>query len=123
MISKCTQKNATSPNQNVTNQIIVRYFDDILTGTTSASDDFILTSAKWFTANYNEVVEVLKIVKEDYEKFLEKSEELRKDNMKNFSLEKTTEDLRNILDSLVINQVEKPTKTKLVLPELKKVEK
>ena len=89
----------------------------------SASDDFILTSAKWFTANYNEVVEVLKIVKEDYEKFLEKSEELRKDNMKNFSLEKTTEDLRNILDSLVINQVEKPTKTKLVLPELKKVEK
>ena len=88
----------------------------------SASDDFILKNAKWFTSNYNEVVEVLKIVKEDYETFLERSEELRIENSKNFSLETTTTKLKEILESVSINNV-KPTKTNLVLPELKKIEK
>ena len=88
----------------------------------SASDDFILKNAKWFTSNYNEVVEVLKIVKEDYETFLERSEELRIENSKNFSLEITTIKLKEILESVSINNV-KPTKTNLVLPELKKIEK
>jgi glycosyltransferase involved in cell wall biosynthesis len=88
----------------------------------SASDDFILKNAKWFTSNYNEVVEVLKIVKEDYETFLERSEELRIENSKNFSLETTTIKLKEILESVSINNV-KPTKTNLVLPELKKIEK
>ena len=87
----------------------------------SASDDFILKNAKWFTSNYNEVVEVLKIVKEDYETFLERSEELRIENSKNFSLETTTIKLKEILESVSINNV-KPTKTNLVLPELKKIE-
>jgi len=89
----------------------------------SASDDFIMKSSKWFTANYNEVVEVLKVVKEEYDDFLERSEELREDNMKSFSLEKTTEDLKMIFEGLSIKEEIKPTKTKLVLPELKKVEK
>lgn len=88
----------------------------------SASDDFILKDSKWFTANYNEVVEVLKIVKNDYEKFLEKSEELRKENSVNFSLESTTQKMKEIMDSISITTT-KPTKTKLVLPELTKIEK
>ena len=88
----------------------------------SASDDFILKDSKWFTANYNEVVEVLKIVKNDYEKFLNKSEELRKENIVNFSLESTTQKMKEIMDSISITTT-KPTKTKLVLPELTKIEK
>jgi glycosyltransferase involved in cell wall biosynthesis len=88
----------------------------------SAADDFILKDSKWFTANYNEVVEVLRIVKNDYDKFLDKSEELRLDNMNNFSLESTTQKMKEIMDSVGVTTI-KPTKTKLVLPELTKIEK
>ena len=88
----------------------------------SAMDDFIIKGSKWFTANYNEVIEVLKIVHNDYDKFLEKSEDLRLDNIKNFSLESTTEKFKEILDSIKITN-KQPTKTKLVLPELTKIEK
>lgn len=88
----------------------------------SAADDFILKDSKWFTANYNEVVEVLRIVKNDYDKFLDKSEELRLDNMTNFSLESTTQKMKEIMDSISVTTI-KPTKTKLVLPELTKIEK
>jgi glycosyltransferase involved in cell wall biosynthesis len=88
----------------------------------SAADDFILKDSKWFTANYNEVVEVLRIVKNDYDKFLDKSEELRLDNVNNFSLESTTQKMKEIMDSVGVTTI-KPTKTKLVLPELKKIEK
>lgn len=88
----------------------------------SASDDFVIKNSKWFTANYNEVVEVLKIVRKDYDEFLKKSEDLRKENMENFSLESTTKKLGEILDNIKIT-ITKPTKTKLVLPELSKIEK
>lgn len=86
----------------------------------SASDDFILKESKWFTANYSEAVEVLKIVYEKYDDFRGKSEELRKMNKKNFSLESTTSKFKKILEPLI---VAKPTKTNLVLPELTKIEK
>lgn len=88
----------------------------------SAVDDFILKDSKWFTANYNEFVEVLRIVKNDYDKFLDKSEELRLDNMNNFSLESTTQKMKEIMDSISVTTI-KPTKTKLVLPELTKIKK
>lgn len=88
----------------------------------SVVDDFIIKGSKWFTANYNEVVEVLKIVKDDYDHFLSKSEELRLSNMINFSLESSTERFKEILDSITITN-NKPVKTKLVLPELTKIKK
>lgn len=88
----------------------------------SVVDDFIIKGSKWFTANYNEVVEVLKIVKDDYDQFLSKSEELRLSNMVNFSLESSTERFKEILDSITITN-NKPVKTKLVLPELTKIKK
>ena len=88
----------------------------------SVVDDFIIKGSKWFTANYNEVVEVLKIVKDDYDQFLSKSEELRLSNMINFSLESSTERFKEILDSITITN-NKPVKTKLVLPELTKIKK
>ena len=87
----------------------------------SASDDFILKESKWFTCNYGEVVDVFKIVKDKYEEFLEKSKLLKEDNESNFSLESTTVKFKDILKSVIINAV-KPKKTKLVLPELKKIE-
>lgn len=89
----------------------------------SAIDDFVIKGSKWFTANYNEVVEVLKIVKNDYNEFLKRSEDLRKENLSNFSLESTTEKFRGILESIKITSGSQPVKTKLVLPELTKIEK
>lgn len=86
----------------------------------SASDDFILKDSKWFTSNYNEVVEVLKIVREKYDEFLEKSQELMKENRVKFSLETMTNKFKLILEPIL---EEKPKKTKLVLPELTKIEK
>ena len=87
----------------------------------SAADDFILKESKWFTCNYNEVVEVFKIVEEKYDEFLDKSKILRDENNENFSLESTTIRFEEILKTVIINEV-KPKKTKLVLPELKKID-
>lgn len=83
----------------------------------SAQDDFIIKGSKWFTANYNEFVEVMKIVKNDYEKFLSKSEELRVFNSENFTLDKMKERFENILTPF-INQ---PREHKPVLPKLTKI--
>ena len=88
----------------------------------SASDDFIMKGTKWFTANYNEVIEVLKIARNDYDEFVVKSEELRKNNIKSFSLESMTDKLKTILETITITN-KQPIKTKLVLPELIKIEK
>ena len=42
--------------------------------------------------------------------------------MNNFSLESTTQKMKEIMDSVGVTTI-KPTKTKLVLPELTKIEK
>jgi glycosyltransferase involved in cell wall biosynthesis len=83
----------------------------------SAVDTFILKNSKWFTANYNEVVEVLKLVRKDYDKFLEKSETLRIENKENFSLEKMKEVLKGMLTPFT----SKPKEHKMVLPKLNKI--
>jgi pectin methylesterase-like acyl-CoA thioesterase len=84
----------------------------------SVIDDFIIKGSKWFNANYNEFIEVLKIVKRDYDSFKKNSEDLRKENMEKFSLSKMTEKFRQILTPYVL---EKPKEHKLVLPKLTKV--
>ena len=84
----------------------------------SAIDNFIIKGSKWFTVNYNEFVEVLKIVKKDYDNFRKNSEELKIENMEKFSLDKMTEKLKEILPTSI---VEKPKEQKLNLPKLKKV--
>ena len=83
----------------------------------SAVDNFIIKGSKWFTANYNEVVEVLKLVKKDYNKFLLKSQSLKKVNNRNFSLINMTEEFKKIL----IPYVTIPEQVKLVLPKLNRV--
>jgi glycosyltransferase involved in cell wall biosynthesis len=84
----------------------------------SASDDFIIKGSKWFRANYSEFVEVLKIVMRDYEDFKKKSEELREINRENFSLNKMTDKLKEILSTYM---VEIPKEQKIILPKLTKI--
>jgi glycosyltransferase involved in cell wall biosynthesis len=83
----------------------------------SVIDDFIIKGSKWFTANYNEFAEVLKLVQKDYDKFLEKSEKLREFNSKNFTLDNMKDKFESILK---LNTVQ-PKEHKLVLPKLTKV--
>ena len=84
-------------------------------------DDFVLTSAKWFTANYEEFVQVLKIVFEKYDDFIERSEKLKEENTENFSIEKVTSDFKDILTNIDV-RVDKPKKVDLKIPKLTKIE-
>jgi glycosyltransferase involved in cell wall biosynthesis len=83
----------------------------------SAIDTFILKGSKWFTANYNEVIEVFKLVYKDHDNFLSKSEILRIENLEKFTLEKMKDKFKDILTPYI----SVPKETKLVLPKLKKI--
>jgi glycosyltransferase involved in cell wall biosynthesis len=83
----------------------------------SAQDTFIIKGSKWFTANYGEAVEVLKLVKKDYEMFLKKSEMLREENVNKFSMEK----MKDKFKSIILPFITIPQETKLVLPKLNKI--
>jgi glycosyltransferase involved in cell wall biosynthesis len=84
----------------------------------SAVDTFILKGSKWFTANYEEAAGVMKLVYEDYSRFLEKSEELRIENENKFSMGSMKETFKQIIEPFVFA----PKPTKLVLPKLTKIE-
>ena len=83
----------------------------------SVMDDFIIKGSKWFTANYNEFAEVLKLVQKDYDKFLEKSEQLRVFNSENFTLDNMKDKFEYILKHNTVQ----PKEHKLILPKLTKV--
>jgi glycosyltransferase involved in cell wall biosynthesis len=83
----------------------------------SAIDTFIIKGSKWFTANYGEAVEVLKLVKKDYEMFSKKSETLRDENVNKFSMEK----MKDKFKSIILPFITIPQETKLVLPKLNKI--
>lgn len=88
----------------------------------SSIDNFIIKGSKWFTANYNEFAFAIQTMKDNYDKFLEKSLPLKDINKNNFSLEKMTEVFKNIITSKVsIEKKPEPTYTKLVLPKLNKI--
>jgi glycosyltransferase involved in cell wall biosynthesis len=87
----------------------------------SAIDNFIIKGSKWFTANYNEVVEVMKLVKNDYQRFLTNSILLKNQNIGNFSLEKMKDRFEEILKPYSIAFQPPPQQTKLTLPKLNKV--
>ena len=87
----------------------------------SAVDQFILKGSKWFTANYGEVVEVMKLVKKDYAEYCSKSILLRNENMEKFSLQKMKEKFEDILKPYMTKPQSVPQQTKLILPKLNKV--
>ncbi len=83
----------------------------------STIDNFIIKGSKWFTANYNEVKEVLTLVRKDYEKFLEKSESLRVENSTKFSIEKMIELFKEYMKEFTVV----PEHKTLKLPKLNKI--
>jgi glycosyltransferase involved in cell wall biosynthesis len=84
----------------------------------SAVDDFVISGSKWFTANYNEFTEVLKLVHKDYNTFLAKSEILREENLKKFTLNKMKERFETIITT---NTTMAPQQKEIILPKLNKV--
>jgi hypothetical protein len=83
----------------------------------SAVDKFILKESKWFTANYDEVKSVLGLVKEQYDTFLVKSEELKDINKSTFSLDAMTNKFKDI----IAPYIQKPEKVAMNLPKLTKL--
>jgi glycosyltransferase involved in cell wall biosynthesis len=87
----------------------------------SAIDQFIIKGSKWFTANYNEVVEVMKLVRDDYSRFSSNSVLLKEENKQKFSLEKMKDRFQEILKPYLVVAQPAPQQTKLILPKLNKV--
>jgi glycosyltransferase involved in cell wall biosynthesis len=87
----------------------------------SAVDQFIIKGSKWFTANYSEVAEIMRLVRNDYTNFLLKSLKLKEENLENFSLEKMKERFLEILKPYMVAPTPVPQHTKLILPKLNKV--
>jgi glycosyltransferase involved in cell wall biosynthesis len=83
----------------------------------SAVDKFILKNAKWFSANYGEASDVMKLVRDEYDTFKTKSEELKEINKTIFSMEMMTKKLETILSPYI----EKPERVNLKLPKLNKI--
>lgn len=83
----------------------------------SSSDDYIIKGSKWFTANYNEVSQLMELVQKDYDIFLSNAEQLRIENMEKFSLSA----MKEKLESLIEVPSAKPKEVKIKLPELTKL--
>jgi uncharacterized protein YutD len=67
------------------------------------------------------VVGVMRLVKDDYKRFLSNSIILKEENSENFSLEKMKERFSEILKPYLVVAQPAPQHTKLILPKLNKV--
>jgi len=83
----------------------------------SAIDSFILKGSKWFTANYNEFAEVMKLVHRDYNDYKERAESLKLENQTKFSMEAMKDKFKNIIEPYM----NRPQEHKLILPKLNKI--
>jgi glycosyltransferase involved in cell wall biosynthesis len=83
----------------------------------SAQDNFILKGSKWFTANYEELSDVFKLVIKDYDQFLERGQKLKQENREKFSMQK----MREVFETYLGPVATKPKESKLILPKLNKV--
>ena len=83
----------------------------------SAVDKFILKNSKWFTANYSEAAAILKLVRDEYDTFKIKSEELKEINKSEFSMEMMTKKFETILAPYI----QRPERVDLKLPKLNKI--
>lgn len=83
----------------------------------SAANEWIPKEGHWFAINYQYASKVISHVYENYEKHLEKSRKLPKYIRDNFSLDKMTERLGEILEKYTGNI---PKQMTLKLPQLKK---
>jgi glycosyltransferase involved in cell wall biosynthesis len=83
----------------------------------SVVDTFIIKGSKWFTPNYGEVVEIMKMVKDDYDTFYGNSQVLMEENREKYSMSKMTEKFESIITPYVV----KPKEVKLNIPQLTKL--
>jgi glycosyltransferase involved in cell wall biosynthesis len=83
----------------------------------SAVDKFILKNSKWFTANYGEAGAVMKLMIENYDKFREKSEELKETNKMTYSLD----NMRFKFEEILKPYIQRPERVDLKLPKLNKI--
>lgn len=83
----------------------------------SAANQFLLQESSWFTVNYSQAAQKLYQVHKNYDEFNKKSAPLSTYTKANFSLDKMTDKLRDILDRnvKVVKHVE------LVLPPINKI--
>lgn len=88
----------------------------------SSIDNFIIKGSKWFTANYDEASNAMRIVYENYDNFLTNSNKLKEINKTKFSLENMTKVFKEILSNRVnIQPKPEPKYTQLILPKLNKI--
>jgi hypothetical protein len=83
----------------------------------SAQNQFLIQGSKWFTVNYSGAAKVLNEVFTKYKDATKKSSGLKTNIEQNFSLQKMTHGLKNILDKYI----KIPEKVELKLPEIKKL--
>jgi hypothetical protein len=86
----------------------------------SSANDWIMKEASWFTINYGEASGTLKWIYDNYKKAEEKSRKNRKYVKDNFTIEKMTQLLGDILQKHDAGKG--PQQVTLQLPTLKKVE-
>jgi len=86
----------------------------------SAQNKFLLKEAKWFYVDYSKAAGKIFDVHKNYEKYLSKSKGLKSNINNNFTLDKMTSKLGEILEQYVKIE-EKPQHIELKLPEIKKL--
>jgi len=84
----------------------------------SAANKWILQESQWFTINYGEASGVMKWIYDNYKKAVEKSRKNRKYVKDNFTLDRMSSKLSEILDTYKVG--DGPSQVGLKLPELKK---
>lgn len=84
----------------------------------SASDNFLLKEAQWFTVNYSKAANSIFDVYKNYKQYSEKSKGLKTNIVKNFSLEKMNELFMDMVKTYV---KEKPKVVPFKLPKLEKI--
>lgn len=83
----------------------------------SAQNKFLLGDAKWFTVDYSKAAQKIFDVHKNYKTYSKKSQGLKTNIQKNFSIEKQTQVLKGILDKYVKVQ----RKVELKLPTINKL--
>ena len=83
----------------------------------TAANDFLLKEAKWFTVDYSKAASKIFDVHKNYKTYLKKSEGLKTNIQNNFTLDKMTSKLGEILNKYV--KIAQPVQLKL--PEIKKL--
>jgi glycosyltransferase involved in cell wall biosynthesis len=83
----------------------------------SAQNNFLLKESKWFSVNYSKAAQKMFDVHKNYNTYLEKSKGLKTNIQKNFTLDKMTQKLGDILSKYVKVQ----QKIELKLPTISKL--